>query len=1082
MLSHTESSRHLHTAASKLTSPPKCAACVFGKQVTRTAPGTTTAAVRDRAGVLRADNLMPGAEVSVDHFLSTIKGRLFTGYDKGSDDSRYCGGCIFVDHASSLIHIEFQSSLSSHDTLRAKVAFEQMCRDSGVVVKKYMSDNGTAFTAKDYTDHLADYHQISKLAGVGAHHHNAQAERAIRTIMSIARTMMIHAGIHWPDMARASLWPMAVAHACYVWNHVPDADTGLSPIDIFTKTRWPQRKLMDLHVWGCPVYVLDKALQDGKKIPRWKPRSERTVYMGTSRQHASTVPLVLNPSTGSLTPQFHVVFDDWFATVPSHSGDAPDFTSESWYKMFGESRFQYVLEDDVDLDNSDAAGFLDYERAANDVAAQMDRVLGTSEPLPVPSPSTLAPASSPTVVPKEGGSSSLSGSSLSTAPTLVDAKQPSNPSPSPIAVPNAAPGFQAQEGTSPERKPVNTPQRKPTRSNKKYASATALEPSHQRPARTTKPIDRLTYSHDKQSFTHVAPKVEANVIRGTFGTEMVTKMMDHFRNTVVNPSVFASTKSKNNPDIFTFDEAMATEHKDEWVKAAVKEINSLEQLKCWEEIPISEATGQVLPGTWVFRVKRAPDGTFKKFKARYCIRGDLQIGDFETYAPVVQFSSVRLFLAWSLMFDWHTCAIDFSNAFIQAELKEPTFIHLPRGFTSTVGNGKACLKLRKSIYGLSVAPRLWFQHLWKALKELGLSQSAHDPCLLYRKDLIVICYVDDLGLQAPNERVIDQLIDNLQKKGFELTREGSFTEYLGIRYERKPDGSIWMVQSGLIDKIIEATGLTDCKPNSTPTTREALGSNPDGAIMTESWNYRSVVGMLLYLSTNTRPDIAFAVSQVARFSHEPRQSHATAVKMIVRYLAGTKDKGVIFKRPTELTVDCYVDADFAGLYNRDPDTEATAAKSRTGYIISVGGCFILCKSQLQSTIALSTSEAEYGALSQAMRTLIPIREVVHELISNVDAVDASGQACLGTRNQLLEFSTRIYEDNSTALSLALNQKVTSRTKHWCVKFHFFWSHLNDQSKNMKCLKVDTTLQRADYLTKGLVRETFENCRKLNQGW
>ena len=137
-----------------------------------------------------------------------------------------------------------------------------------VVPQKYMSDNGRAFTSKQFTEHLSDFHQISKFAGVGAHHHNAQAERAIRTIMSIARTMMIHAGIHWPDVADSTLWPMSVKHACFLYNHVPSHVTGLSPSDLFTRTRWPQKKLLDLHVWGCPVYVLDKSLQDGKKIPK----------------------------------------------------------------------------------------------------------------------------------------------------------------------------------------------------------------------------------------------------------------------------------------------------------------------------------------------------------------------------------------------------------------------------------------------------------------------------------------------------------------------------------------------------------------------------------------------------------------------------------------------------------------------------------------------------------------------------------------------------------------------------------------------------------------------------------------------
>lgn len=252
--------------------------------------------------------------------------------------------------------------------------------------------------------------------------------------------------------------------------------------------------------------------------------------------------------------------------------------------------------------------------------------------------------------------------------------------------------------------------------------------------------------------------------------------------------------------------------------------------------------------------------------------------------------------------------------------------------------------------------------------------------------------------------------------------------------------------------------------------------------MEDSWNYRSIIGMLLYLSTNTRPDISYAVSQVARFSHNPKKSHSTAVKTILRYLAGTKENGVIYKRPKVLTLDCFVDADFAGLHGREPHEDPTSAKSRTGYIISFGGCFLLCKSQLQSTIALSTSEAEYGALSQSMRTLLPIQETILGMIKSVDMIDSDETLPFGSKEDILRFCTYIHEDNSAALSLANNHKITSRTKHWCVKYHFFWSHVGDKTKNTKVVKVDTKLQRADYLTKGLTRDLFENCRKLNQGW
>jgi hypothetical protein len=240
--------------------------------------------------------------------------------------------------------------------------------------------------------------------------------------------------------------------------------------------------------------------------------------------------------------------------------------------------------------------------------------------------------------------------------------------------------------------------------------------------------------------------------------------------------------------------------------------------------------------------------------------------------------------------------------------------------------------------------------------------------------------------------------------------------------------------------------------------------------MQETWSYPSIVGMMLYLSTNTRPDISFAVSQVARFNHSPKKSHATAIKTIVRYLHRTSDKGTIVRPTGDLSVDCYVDADFAGLHGRDPDYAPSSAKSRTGYIITLGGCPILWKSQLQTEISLSTLEAEYSALSASMRTLLPLRSLLNEIVA---ALKLPPQFKSTIR-------CRVFEDNNGALLLATNQRITNRTKYFLVKWHFFWSHV--QNGDVNVLKIDTAEQWADYLTKGLSREAFERIRKLVQGW
>jgi hypothetical protein len=237
----------------------------------------------------------------------------------------YTGGCIFVDHASGFIIVEHQVSLNSHETLQAKESFKRMCRNTGITPQEYLADNSKTFTSAEFSCNLANFEQVIRFPGVGAHHHNGIAERIIQTIMAIARTMMLHSAIHWPDVANLILWPLAVKHAVFLVNHMPDPRTRLSPSDIITK------KLTDVHVWECPVYVLGKVISDGKKLLRWTPCSTCTVNLGFSAKHASSDPFVLNPQTDYITAQYHIVFSDWFATVSASADDLPNFNDECLY-------------------------------------------------------------------------------------------------------------------------------------------------------------------------------------------------------------------------------------------------------------------------------------------------------------------------------------------------------------------------------------------------------------------------------------------------------------------------------------------------------------------------------------------------------------------------------------------------------------------------------------------------------------------------------------------------------------------------------------------------------------------------------
>jgi hypothetical protein len=150
--------------------------------------------------------------------------------------------------------------------------------------------------------------------------------------------MMLHSIIMWPDQADLALWPFALDHTVFLWNNMPQRESKMAPIELFTGQKLSSYDhLQRLHVWGCPVYVLDPKLQDGKKIPKWQPRARRGQFLGYSKDHLTTIGLALNIATGHASPQFHVVYDDLFTSVPNaeHGGllEITEFDANAWERL-----------------------------------------------------------------------------------------------------------------------------------------------------------------------------------------------------------------------------------------------------------------------------------------------------------------------------------------------------------------------------------------------------------------------------------------------------------------------------------------------------------------------------------------------------------------------------------------------------------------------------------------------------------------------------------------------------------------------------------------------------------------------------
>eukprot|EP00536_Pseudo-nitzschia_multiseries_P011681 jgi/Psemu1/29682/gm1.29682_g len=269
-------------------------------------------------GASSREQLFAGERVSSNLYQSAIRGRLLDTYGKEKSDLQYTGGALFVNHATRLVHHTHQCTMTASETLQSKLEFKRFCCSQGVLVKEYAGDNHP-FRSKELTTGCSDKDQSCFYSGVGAHHQN-RAERSIQTIFYTAHAaLLFHFAINWPQQASADLWPFVVDHAVYLWNNVSRPSTKLAPLDNFTGMQFMNHHhLQRLHVFGCPVYVLDPKLQDGKNVPKWERRSQG-VYIGVSHHHSSTIHLVLNPDTGKkVSPQYYVAFDDTFSTVYSN--------------------------------------------------------------------------------------------------------------------------------------------------------------------------------------------------------------------------------------------------------------------------------------------------------------------------------------------------------------------------------------------------------------------------------------------------------------------------------------------------------------------------------------------------------------------------------------------------------------------------------------------------------------------------------------------------------------------------------------------------------------------------------------------
>jgi hypothetical protein len=759
--------------------------------------------------------------------------------------------------------------------------------------------------------------------------------------------------------------------------------------------------------------VLHKALQDHPgSASKWKSRCWQGVYLGHSPQHAGNVALVYTHSTKHVTPQFHLSFDDTFSSVQGQPNQR-DTTIEAILE-----RTAWLYRDDFAASGEHHHFTPDTTDASSNIAPPVAHIATQS---------TLAvPPSLP-----HGCTNNSTG----------------KPKYCPVAPSAAFAAWKTEQGISADVFQAVPPSTPPT------GSTQGATLSYSKILNTPTPVPEGATPLPSQQYA------------------------------------FTTTTVPTPGDTLTQSAMLKAPDKLDFVQAQVTEIHTLHDAGVFSYHPIHTLPpkARLLNAIWSYRRKRTPAGVYCKHKARICTNGSQQqygVNYWNTYAPVVSWSSVRILLTLSHIHRWHSTQIDFTQAFTQPPIKDDVYMHIPQGW-HVVNNSLQqhpdpkyrdathYIKLEKSLYGIKQAAHTWFHHLEPGLIKLGFTASAVDPYLFYRHDCIICLYVDDCLLFSPDATVIPSVLAALCTE-YHIGEEGTVQDFLGVHLSTSPEGALTFQQPAIVQSILQDLGLQTCHPKPTPAIA-VLHPDHGGFDRTEAWNYRSVIGKLNYLAQMSRPDISMAVHNCARFSAHPTYLHEQAVKRIGRYLYSTQDKGLIYRPSTSATLDMYVDADFAGTWHKEYAHLRESVLSRTGYVILYHGCPIHWGSKLQTEIALSTTKAEYIALSMGARELIPLRHLLREL-----QLGSPLQHLLPHPSDHLPPST-IFKDNASCIAVATREVLHKpRTKHIALKYHHFKDYL--QSGALQIVKVPTASNLADIFTKPLTQVLHERLWQGMMGW
>ena len=289
-------------------------------------------------------------------------------------------------------------------------------------------------------------------------------------------------------------------------------------------------------------------------------------------------------------------------------------------------------------------------------------------------------------------------------------------------------------------------------------------------------------------------------------------------------------------------------------------------------------------------------------KARFVAKGYLQCPGFdfdETFAPVARFATIRTLFAIAAGLGLRVHHMDVKTAFLYGDLNEEIYVEQPEGYV-TPGQEDLVLLLTKSLYGLKQAPNIWFKTITSEFVKLGYRKCESDHGIWVKfgpngKRTFIILYVDDLLIMTEDDGELASLKRGLTAR-FEMKDLGEVTRFLGMEIEHESNG-IKVHQADYIRTLLHRHGMQDCNSVNTPMDPSIkLTATTDSDVKVDSSQYQQYIGELMFAAIATRSDIMYAVSQLSSYNSNPCQRHLAAAKHVLRYLKGTINLGIVYKR------------------------------------------------------------------------------------------------------------------------------------------------------------------------------------------